>query len=125
MEKRIARLEDAAEVADYLADLGVTHAYSSPLLRSAEGSNHGYDTVDYETIESDYGTNADAETIRDTAVAQPLLVASGMLAALALFPHPADAFGRIGAVATPSTTARISGEALSASRPRCRGQRRW
>lgn len=46
-----------------------------------------------------YGTVADAETIRDTAVAQPLLVASSMLAALALFPHPADAFGRIGALA--------------------------
>jgi [acyl-carrier-protein] S-malonyltransferase len=46
-----------------------------------------------------YGTEADADTIRDTAVAQPLLVASGMLAALELFPHPADAFGRIGAVA--------------------------
>ncbi|HET6627336.1 MAG TPA: acyltransferase domain-containing protein [Nocardioidaceae bacterium] len=46
-----------------------------------------------------YGTEADAETIRDTAIAQPLLVASGLLAALELFPHPADAFGRIGAVA--------------------------
>ena len=46
-----------------------------------------------------YGTEADAETIRDTAVAQPLLVASSLLAALVLFPHPADAFARIGAVA--------------------------
>jgi [acyl-carrier-protein] S-malonyltransferase len=46
-----------------------------------------------------YGTEADAEAIRDTAVAQPLLVAAGLLAALELFPHPADAFGRIGAVA--------------------------
>jgi [acyl-carrier-protein] S-malonyltransferase len=46
-----------------------------------------------------YGTEADAETIRDTAVAQPLLVASGLLAALALFPHPAEAFRKIGAVA--------------------------
>jgi [acyl-carrier-protein] S-malonyltransferase len=46
-----------------------------------------------------YGTEADAETIRDTAVAQPLLVASGLLAALELFPHPPDTFGRIGAVA--------------------------
>ncbi|MGI8434799.1 MAG: acyltransferase domain-containing protein [Nocardioidaceae bacterium] len=46
-----------------------------------------------------FGTVADAETIRDTAVAQPLLVASSMLAALALFPHPSDAFGRVGAVA--------------------------
>jgi len=46
-----------------------------------------------------YGTEADADTIRDTAVAQPLLVASSLLAALELFPHPADAFERIGAVA--------------------------
>lgn len=46
-----------------------------------------------------YGTEADADTIRDTAVAQPLLVASSLLAALALFPHPAEAFGKIGAVA--------------------------
>ena len=40
---------------------------------------------------------ADAEEIRDTAVAQPLLVAAGLVAALALFPHPADAFGSVGA----------------------------
>lgn len=46
-----------------------------------------------------YGTEADAETIRDTQVAQPLLVAAGLVAALELFPHPADAFDRVGAVA--------------------------
>jgi [acyl-carrier-protein] S-malonyltransferase len=46
-----------------------------------------------------YGTEADEETIRDTAVAQPLLVASGLLAALELFPHPVDAFPYIGVAA--------------------------
>ena len=46
-----------------------------------------------------YGTQADAETIRDTKIAQPLLVATGLIAALDLFPHPTDAFARIGAVA--------------------------
>ena len=46
-----------------------------------------------------YGTEADADTIRDTQVAQPLLVATGLVAALELFPHPADAFSKIGAVA--------------------------
>jgi [acyl-carrier-protein] S-malonyltransferase len=45
-----------------------------------------------------YGTEADAETIRDTQIAQPLLVATGLVAALELFPRPGDAFGRIGAV---------------------------
>lgn len=46
-----------------------------------------------------YGTQADADTIRDTAIAQPLLVASGLLSALALFPHPADAFDKVGVAA--------------------------
>ncbi|MGY2130113.1 malto-oligosyltrehalose synthase [Blastococcus sp. SYSU DS0617] len=51
-------LDDAAEVAGYLADLGVTHAYSSPLLRSAEGSTHGYDTVDHAHIDEARGGRA-------------------------------------------------------------------
>jgi [acyl-carrier-protein] S-malonyltransferase len=46
-----------------------------------------------------YGTEADAETIRDTAIAQPLLVAAGLLAALELFPHPVDAYPLVGVVA--------------------------
>jgi [acyl-carrier-protein] S-malonyltransferase len=46
-----------------------------------------------------YGTKADADTIRDTAIAQPLLVASSLLAALAVFPHPSDAFHKMGAAA--------------------------
>lgn len=61
-----------------------------------------------------YGTEADADAIRETQVAQPLLVATGLVAALELFPHPADAFARIGAVAghsvgelTAATGARV------------------
>lgn len=46
-----------------------------------------------------FGTDADAETIRDTAIAQPLLVAAGLVAALELFPHPADAYQLVGAAA--------------------------
>ncbi len=46
-----------------------------------------------------HGTESDADTIRDTAVAQPLLVAAGLLAALELFPSPADGFRRTGVVA--------------------------
>lgn len=41
-----------------------------------------------------YGTEADADTIRDTAIAQPLLVAAGLLTALELFPSPTDGFRR-------------------------------
>jgi [acyl-carrier-protein] S-malonyltransferase len=47
-----------------------------------------------------YGTEADADTIRDTAIAQPLLVAAGLVAAVTLFPRPAvDAFRKIDLVA--------------------------
>ena len=66
---------------------------------------------------ADYGTNADAETIRDTRIAQPLLVATGLVAALDLFPHPADAFARIGAVAGHSVgelTAAAGARAITA-----------
>ena len=37
----------AAEVAGYLADLGVSHVYLSPVLQAAPGSTHGYDVVDH------------------------------------------------------------------------------
>ncbi|PRY49638.1 maltooligosyl trehalose synthase [Geodermatophilus tzadiensis] len=48
-------LDDAAAVAGYLADLGVSHAYSSPLLRAAAGSTHGYDTVDHAHVDESRG----------------------------------------------------------------------
>lgn len=46
-----------------------------------------------------YGTEAGAEEIRDTAVAQPLLVAAGLAAADALFGHLDDAPRCVGATA--------------------------
>ncbi|MDR1710612.1 MAG: ACP S-malonyltransferase [Propionibacteriaceae bacterium] len=35
-----------------------------------------------------FGSEADEETIRDTAIAQPLIVAAGLCAAISLFPSP-------------------------------------
>ena len=49
-----------------------------------------------------YGTEADADEIRRTEIAQPLLVATGLVAALGVFPHPTDAFGKGSVVAGPS-----------------------
>ncbi|MEV6490678.1 malto-oligosyltrehalose synthase [Actinoplanes sp. NPDC051633] len=40
-------LKNTAELADYLADLGVSHLYTAPLLTAAPGSEHGYDVVDH------------------------------------------------------------------------------
>ena len=44
-----------------------------------------------------HGTESDADTIRDTAVAQPLLVGAGLVTLLSLFPHPSDAYGKVSA----------------------------
>ena len=45
----------AAEVADYLADLGITHAYLSPVLEAVPGSPHGYDVTDHARIRGELG----------------------------------------------------------------------
>lgn len=45
----------------------------------------------------EHGTTSDAETIKDTAVAQPLIVGAGLVSLLALFSHPADGFRLVGA----------------------------
>jgi len=43
-----------------------------------------------------HGTNSDEETIKDTAVAQPLIVSAGMVSLLSLFPHPGEAYAKVG-----------------------------
>lgn len=46
---------EAAEAVDYLADLGVTHAYLSPVLDAVPGSPHGYDVTDHGRIRAELG----------------------------------------------------------------------
>ncbi|QKW14848.1 malto-oligosyltrehalose synthase [Verrucosispora sp. NA02020] len=48
-------LDATAGLADYLADLGVTHLYSAPLLAAAPGSAHGYDVVDHRRVNPELG----------------------------------------------------------------------
>ena len=45
----------AAEQADYLAALGVTHVYLSPILQANPGSAHGYDVIDHSRVSTDLG----------------------------------------------------------------------
>lgn len=53
----------AAELAPYLAALGVSHAYLSPILQAAPGSTHGYDTVDHARLSEDLGGAAAYERL--------------------------------------------------------------
>ncbi len=47
--------DDATAVVPYLHELGVTHAYLSPILQAAPGSSHGYDVVDHSRVNADLG----------------------------------------------------------------------
>ncbi len=47
--------QDAADIAPYLADLGVSHLYASPYLQAAAGSMHGYDVVDPSRVNAELG----------------------------------------------------------------------
>ena len=49
---------EAAGVADYLADLGVSHVYLSPVLEAVPGSPHGYDVTDHARIRAELGGEA-------------------------------------------------------------------
>ena len=45
----------AAEIVPYLARLGVSHLYASPLFAATAGSAHGYDVVDYNRLDEALG----------------------------------------------------------------------
>jgi (1->4)-alpha-D-glucan 1-alpha-D-glucosylmutase len=47
--------DDAAAIAEYLCDLGISHVYSSPYLQAAPGSMHGYDVVDHQKVNEELG----------------------------------------------------------------------
>ncbi len=50
--------DQAAEILPYLAALGVSHAFCSPYLQAAPGSQHGYDVADPTRVNEDLGGEA-------------------------------------------------------------------
>jgi (1->4)-alpha-D-glucan 1-alpha-D-glucosylmutase len=51
--------EHARKLVPYLARLGVTDAYTSPYLKAAPGSTHGYDVVDHRSVNPEIGSEAE------------------------------------------------------------------
>jgi (1->4)-alpha-D-glucan 1-alpha-D-glucosylmutase len=52
-------LRDVTAQVPYLSRLGITHLYTSPLLRAQPGSTHGYDVVDHGQLNPEVGTEED------------------------------------------------------------------
>jgi len=57
--------QDAAKIVDYLADLGITHVYASPILTARRGSTHGYDVTDPTRLNPELGTEGDFHAFRE------------------------------------------------------------
>ena len=55
----------AAGLAPYLARLGVSHLYASPIFAASPGSTHGYDVTDYNALEENLGGIAGFTTMSD------------------------------------------------------------
>jgi len=48
-------LDDAIPLVPYIARLGISHVYASPILKARPGSTHGYDIVDHAAINPELG----------------------------------------------------------------------
>lgn len=57
---------EAEGIVEYLRALGVSHCYTSPLLKSRSGSLHGYDIVDHNSFNPEIGERSDFNRLTDT-----------------------------------------------------------
>ncbi|RKR74667.1 malto-oligosyltrehalose synthase [Frondihabitans australicus] len=60
-------LNAAADVVQYLRDLGVDWVYLSPVLEAEAGSDHGYDVVDHSRVDPARGGEIGLQTLADRA----------------------------------------------------------
>jgi (1->4)-alpha-D-glucan 1-alpha-D-glucosylmutase len=53
----------AQNIINYLADLGISDLYASPIFKARQGSTHGYDVVEPTIINPELGTEAEFEQL--------------------------------------------------------------
>lgn len=53
----------AREIIAYLAELGISDLYASPIFKATQGSTHGYDVVDPTILNPELGTEEDFEQL--------------------------------------------------------------
>lgn len=68
--------QNAAQLAPYFHDLGVSHIYASPYLKARPGSMHGYDVLDHQRLNPEIGSDTDyaayTDALRDHHLGQIL-----------------------------------------------------
>ena len=55
------------KILNYLADLGISDIYASPVFKATKGSPHGYDIVDLCQLNPELGTEDDFSDLTDEA----------------------------------------------------------
>jgi len=63
---------DAVEIVPYLAKLGISHVYASPIHTASPGSAHGYDIVDHSAINPELGGEEGFRRLSDALTAHGL-----------------------------------------------------
>ena len=56
---------NATGLVPYLAALGISHLYASPIMRARPGSPHGYDIIDHNRLNPEIGSEADFRSLVD------------------------------------------------------------
>jgi (1->4)-alpha-D-glucan 1-alpha-D-glucosylmutase len=80
----------AAAVVPYLADLGVSHLYLSPVLQAAPGSAHGYDVVDHARVSDELGGEDGLRALAATAAEHGLGIVVDVVPNHMAIPTPAS-----------------------------------
>ena len=57
------RFADARQLVGYLHALGISHIYSSPILKARPGSGHGYDIADHNELNPEIGSYEDLQAL--------------------------------------------------------------
>jgi len=56
---------DATDLVPYLAALGISHIYASPIMEARPGSTHGYDIIDHNRLNPEIGTEWEFRALVD------------------------------------------------------------
>ncbi len=66
------RFPQATKITGYLRELGITHVYASPYLKSRSQSTHGYDVVDHSRVNDELGSAEDYHAFVQSVKSQGL-----------------------------------------------------
>jgi len=62
----------AAAIVPYLSALGISHLYASPFLKARPGSTHGYDIIDHNTLNPEFGGEDGFAVLSDALAAHDM-----------------------------------------------------